>query len=156
MKQYDNLRILAFIGMPGTGKTQAVGYIAQKNYPKVIFSSAQATVDQVNHLAEAGQRRIIIDDVPEWTDYKLLKHEFPGCVKVVAVTAPTHLRHKRLAERLEQPLNEEESTTRDATYVETSTKSNIIAVADYYLQNDKENEQDFYAKIDALLAELQF
>ncbi len=37
MKRHDNLKILAFVGLAGTGKSTAVAHFTEKGYPKVYF-----------------------------------------------------------------------------------------------------------------------
>src|SRR5690606_21891390 len=60
-------------------------------------------IKQAHDLIASGQKRIILDGLYTWTEYKILKHEFPGSLTVVAVVAPRKLRHRRLASRLERP-----------------------------------------------------
>lgn len=36
-KYHPNLKILAFVGLAGTGKSSATNYVTSKNYPKVYF-----------------------------------------------------------------------------------------------------------------------
>ena len=51
-------------------------------------------IDQIHKLADAGQHRIIADGLYTWDEYKILKHEFPGEITIIAVTAPKHLRYE--------------------------------------------------------------
>ncbi|OYX40905.1 dephospho-CoA kinase [Candidatus Saccharibacteria bacterium 32-49-12] len=37
MTHFDNLKILAFTGLPGSGKSTAVDYLTAKSFPKVYF-----------------------------------------------------------------------------------------------------------------------
>jgi dephospho-CoA kinase len=37
MKHHENLKILAFVGLAGAGKSTAVDYFTEKGYPKVYF-----------------------------------------------------------------------------------------------------------------------
>lgn len=37
MSQHENLKIIAFVGLAGTGKSTAVHYLTEKGYPKVYF-----------------------------------------------------------------------------------------------------------------------
>ena len=129
----SDTKIIAFVGLPGAGKTSAVDYVVDKHYPKVYFGGVilQAIKDaglaitaenerrfreelraregkdfvvkqiikQLHGLIAAGQRRIVADGLYTWTEYKMLKREFPGELVVVAVVAPRSLRHRRLAQR---------------------------------------------------------
>lgn len=37
MHTHENVKILAFVGLPGAGKSSAVDYLTDKHYPKVYF-----------------------------------------------------------------------------------------------------------------------
>jgi dephospho-CoA kinase len=37
MTQHDNVKIIAFVGLTGSGKSAAVEYLTEKGYPKVYF-----------------------------------------------------------------------------------------------------------------------
>ncbi len=37
MSDAKNIKIIAFVGMPGAGKSSAVDYVTAKGYPKVYF-----------------------------------------------------------------------------------------------------------------------
>ena len=37
MTHHENLKIIAFVGLPGAGKSTAVDYLTRKGYPKVYF-----------------------------------------------------------------------------------------------------------------------
>ena len=112
-------------------------------------------ITQINDLIEAGQRRIVADGLYTWTEYKALKHEFPGSLIVVAVVTPKKLRKQRLAKREIRPLTSEEVDKRDWAEIENLEKGGPIAIADYFVQNDKGTEE-LHAKIDAILRECKF
>lgn len=163
-------KIIAFVGMPGSGKSTAVDYITSKGYPKVYFGGvvlqavkeaglditpqnealireslrekegndfiAQRIIGQIQHLIEAGQHRIIADGLYSWTEFKALKHAFPGELTVIAILAPKHVRHHRLANRPERPLTEVEATERDWREIEHLEKGGPIAMADHFIINE--------------------
>ena len=116
---------------------------------------ADRIVEQINNLANAGQHRIIADGLYSWSEYKTLKHAFPGEINVVAVVAPRHLRYHRLANRLERPYTEKESYERDITQIENIEQGGPIAIADHYIINDGSVE-NLNAQLDALASELGF
>ena len=168
-----NAKIIAFVGMPGAGKSSAVDYLTKKGYPKVYFGGVilQAVKDsgleptqanermmreklrqeegpdvivkrisrQLHDLINAGQRRIIADGLYSWTEYKYLKHEFPGEMSIVAILAPRHLRHHRLSNRPVRPLE----------------KGGPIAIADHYIINDGDLN-NLYTQVDKELNSLHF
>ena len=74
---------------------------------------------------------------------------------MVAVVAPTHLRHHRLANRPERPFTTDEATKRDWAEIENLEKGGPIAIADHYIVNDSSLE-DLHSKIDAVLADVDF
>ncbi len=175
MRHHENLKILAFVGLAGSGKSTAVDYLTEKGYPKVYFGGviydamreagieitpeSQTTfreeirekegkdfvvkriIAQIEKLTEAGQHRIIADGLYSWSEYKIMKHAFPGQLTLVAIVAPRKLRHHRLANRPERPFTEKEAETRDWTEIENLEKGGPIAIADYYLVNDKDPEE---------------
>ena len=167
MKHHENVKIIAFVGLAGSGKSTAVDYLTHKGYPKVYFGGviydamreagieitpeSQTTfreeirkqegndfvvkriIKQIRGLIDAGQHRIIADGLYTWSEYKIMKHEFPGELTVVAVVAPRHVRHHRLANHPERPFTEAEASTRDWTEIENLEKGGPIAIADYYI-----------------------
>lgn len=97
-------------------------------------------IEQIEHLAAAGQHRIVADGLYTWTEYKTLKKAFPGELIVVAIVAPKHLRHRRLSQRPVRPLLEQEASQRDWAEIEHLEKGGPIAIADHYIINDGNTE----------------
>lgn len=181
--------MLAFVGLTGSGKSEAVHYVCEKGYPKVYFGGVilnamkeaglewteanerqfreeireregkdfvvKRIIKEIHDLVNAGQRHIVADGLYTWTEYKALKHEFPGELTVVAVVAPKHLRHHRLTQRAIRPLTIEEANTRDWAEIENLEKGGPIAIADYYLHNDGDIEV-LRARINSLLEDVKF
>ena len=169
MTHHENLKILTFVGLTGSGKTTAVEYFTEKGYPKVYFGGVilqamedagiertaeseqrfreeirekngkdfvvNKIVEQIEHLAESGQHRIIADGLYTWTEYQILKKAFPGELEVVAIVAPRQLRYRRLAEREVRPFTATEAHERDITEIEHLEKGGPIAIADHYVIN---------------------
>ena len=149
MSEKENLKIVAIVGMSGSGKSVAVDYLTAKGVPKVYFGGmiykemekrgiertpdgesekhfremiretegkdwvVRQVIDEVHNLADAGQKRIVLDGVYSWTEMKTLKHEFPGQMTFIAVVVPKRLRYKRVAVRPDRPFSEEEIKERD-------------------------------------------
>ena len=111
--------------------------------------------EQLHRLIDAGQHRLLFDGLYSWTEYKFLKHEFPGELIVAAIVAPKHLRHRRLATRPERPFTAEQANQRDWSEIEDIEKGGPIAIADYYLINDSDITA-LYAKINSLLSTTGF
>lgn len=189
MTHHDTVKIVAFVGLSGVGKSSAVDYLTAKGYPKVYFGGIilQAVKDaglddtpdnermireklradegkdvvvnriakQIRELIAAGQHRIIADGLYSWTEYKILKHEFPGELTVIAITAPKHLRKKRLATRPVRPLTAEQVDQRDWAEIENIEKGGPIAIADHTIINNKDLDH-LYAQLDEELEHIKF
>ena len=188
MKQRD-VKIVAFVGLAGAGKSSAVEYVAAKGFPKIYFGGiiyqamreagieitpesqqifreeireregqdfvVKRVIKQANDLIESGQKRIIFDGLYTWTEYRILKHEFPGELTVVAIVAPRRLRHRRLAQRPQRPFTAKEATERDWSEIENLEKGGPIAIADHFIINDSDLE-NLHLRIDEELAEIEF
>ena len=184
-----DVKLIAFVGLAGAGKSSAVEYVASKGYPKVYFGgiiyqamrergieitpeSQQAfreeiretegkdfvvrrAIEQINHLIGSGQKHILLDGLYTWTEYRILKHEFPGELSVVAIVAPRRVRHRRLAVRPERPFTDKEANERDWSEIEHLEKGGPIAIADHYIVNTSELD-DLHNAIDDVLKDVEF
>jgi len=184
-----NNKIVAFVGLTGSGKSAAVDYVVEKGYPKIYFGGiiyaamadagievtpdsqqkfreeirekegkdfvVKRVIEEAHALLAAGQHRIVFDGLYTWTEYKILKHEFPGELTVIAVVAPKKARHHRLSQRPERPFTNEEANTRDWTEIENLEKGGPIAIADHYVMNDKDLD-NLYKQVDTVLDEVEF
>jgi dephospho-CoA kinase len=172
MSERENVKIIAFVGLAGSGKSSAVEYLTDKGYPKAYFGGViykameEAGIDvtwesqkvfreeirkkegndfvvkriikEVHDLIGAGQHRIVLDGLYSWSEYKILKHEFPGELTVVAIVTPKHLRYQRMENRPERPMTRQEIDDRDWAEIENLEKGGPIAIADYFVHNDKD------------------
>ena len=93
-------------------------------------------IKEAKKLIEAGQKHIVLDGVYSWTEYKILRKEWPTEMTVVAVVAPKALRRKRVAERPDRPFDAQAIAERDRSEIENLEKGGPIAIADYYVNND--------------------
>lgn len=185
----DNVKILAVVGMSGSGKSIAVDYLTKKGYPKVYFGGmilkemekrgikitpenekefremirekegkdwvVKQVIAETKDLISAGQKRIVLDGVYSWTEYKILKHEFPGALTFVAIVATKELRYSRVAKRPVRPLNSQEIQKRDSAEIENLEKGGPIAAADYFVLNNGTIE-DCEARLNDVLKEIEF
>lgn len=184
-----NVKIIAVVGMSGSGKSVVVDYLTEKGLPRVYFGGmiykemerrgiertadgesekhfremiretegkdwvVRQVVDETWDLIEAGQKKIVLDGLYSWTEYRTLKREFPGVVEVLAVVVNKDLRHRRVSRRPERPFNAEEIQERDRSEVENLEKGGPIAMADYYVLNNG-TVAELHAALNKVLEEI--
>ena len=112
-------------------------------------------VKDTKSLIEAGQKRVVLDGLYSWTEYKILRKEFQHELTVVAIIAPKLVRRKRLANRKERPFTMQESAERDKTEIENLEKGGPIAIADYYIDNSGTIEE-LQQNVKKLLEQIDF
>lgn len=187
----ENVKIIALVGMSGSGKSVAVDFLTGKGYPKVHFGGmiykemekrgiertedgesekefremiretegkdwvVKQVISETKDLIAAGQKRIVLDGVYSWTEYKILKHEFPTCLTFVAVVVDKKLRYARVAERPERSFDITAIRERDRSEIENLEKGGPIAAADYYVLNNGSIE-DVHVRLGEILKEIDF
>lgn len=187
----DNVKILAIVGMSGSGKSVAVDYLTAKGYPKVYFGGmiykemekrgiertedgesekkfreeirekegkdwvVNQVIAEAKDLIAAGQRRIILDGVYSWTEYKILKKEFLKAITFVAIVVDKKLRYERVAKRPGRAFDSVAIRERDRSEIENLEKGGPIVAADYYVLNNG-SVSDVEARLDEILKEIQF
>lgn len=182
-------KIIALVGLAGSGKSSAVEYLTEKGFPKIYFGGViykamdeagiektwdnqqkfreeirrregkdfviKRVIKNIHDLINAGQNKIVLDGLYTWSEYKFLKHEFPGQVVVIAIVTPKYLRYQRMAKRIERPMQPHEVDQRDWLEIENLEKGGPIAIADYFIINDGSLEQ-LHQKIDAATHDAHF
>lgn len=116
---------------------------------------AKRISDQIDHLFAAGQHRVVADGLYSWDEYKFFKHKYGHAAVIVAVVAPRHVRHERLANRPVRPFSEADASRRDYNEIESMNKGGPIAIADHYLANTHDLEQ-LHQQLDELLVSIDF
>ena len=178
--------ILALVGMPGAGKTEASSYLQKKGIPFVRFG--QITEDEVARLGlkptqenerfarekirkEEGMGAyavrakpkidellntngvLVIDGLYSWEEYTLLKKEFPELL-LIHIYGEPQKRYERLLKRPIRRLPEGELRLRDIAELEKLNKGGPIAIADYLIENNSDDINYLYKKLDSLLGRL--
>lgn len=180
-------KVIAFVGMPGAGKSMVVEYLESKNIPSIYMGGivtidemqrrglvanevnekmireelrategmgvmAKRTVPKIDALFSEGHSLVVADGLYSWAEYKIFKETYSDNAIIIAVTAPRHVRHERLAQRPVRPLTEEEVTAREYAEIENIEKGGPIANADYTLINNSTPEA-LREQLDAVLAD---
>ena len=187
----ENVKILAIVGMSGSGKSVVVDYLTDKGYPKVYFGGmiykemekrgiertedgesekkfreeirekegkdwvVNQVIAETKDLIKAGQKRIILDGVYSWTEYNILKREFPRNLTFIAIVVDKKLRYERVSKRKDRSFDAKAIRERDRSEIENLEKGGPIAAADYYVLNNGTIDE-MCNNINNILKEIKF
>lgn len=168
------IKIIATVGMAGSGKSVAGERLEALGFAKVYFGGltieevkrrglevnekneravreelrrthgmgafAILSIPRIEELLRRG-RRVLIDGLYSFSEYKILMEKYGSGLLVVAVFTPRELRYERLAHREVRPLTRAEAASRDGAEIENIEKGGPIALADYTIVNDGSKEK---------------
>jgi dephospho-CoA kinase len=118
---------------------------------------AKLVADEARALIAAGKKRIVLNGLYSWSEYKHLSQEFGQAFVCIALAAPRTVRYQRIIDRKDshRPYTVEQIKEREIAEIENLEKGGPIALADYTLMNDKEPKYIF-EQLDALLTKINF
>ena len=176
-------KIIAIVGMCGSGKSIASAKLEELGYKKVYFggvtmeklqeSGLEVTPENEKMMREKlrndlGMGAYAIVLLPKIKELSLNNNVvLDGLyswdelmilnkefeLTTIAVVADKDLRYERLSKRVESPFNKTEAIRRDITEIENIAKAGPIAYADFYIFNNGTIE-DFHNRLDEILKEI--
>jgi len=143
------LRTLDERGLPtGEDNERQVREELREHFGMGVY--AERALPEIDEVLEAG-KKVLIDGLYSFEEYKVLKKRFGDGLLVVAVYAPPELRYARLAARPERPLSMTEAVERDMAEIEKLDKGGPIAMADVIIMNDSYLER-LHERVNSVLA----
>ncbi len=176
-------KIIAIVGMCGSGKSIASAKLEELGYKKVYFggvtmeklqeSGLEVTPENEKMMREKlrsdlGMGAYVIVLLPKIKELSINNNVvLDGLyswdelmilnkefeLTTIAVVADKDLRYERLSKRIERPFNKTEAIRRDITEIENIAKAGPIAYADFYIFNNGTIE-DFHNRLDEILKEI--
>jgi adenylate kinase len=161
--------IIAIVGLPGTGKTDAANFFQKKNLPIISFGKIRVkeeirkkygkeilailNIKKIKQVLKSNSI-IVIEGMQSWEEYLYLKKEFVQ-VKLVILCIYTdkHLRYKRISKRNNR--SELYSEERDINEIVGMNMGPTIAYADFVIKNNYSLEE-FYDKLELTYRTIYF
>ncbi len=97
---------------------------------------------------------VALDGLYSWEEYIYLKEVYPTLI-LLHVYAEREKRYQRLTHREIRPVPLEKCYEKDVAELVALHKGGPIAIADYLIENNGDDMQELYGKVDGLLARLQ-
>ena len=176
-------KIIAIVGMCGSGKSVACDLLEKRGYKKVYFGGVTlAKLKEANledtpekYMREklrselgigayaiillpqieelAKSNNVVLDGLYSWDELKILKEKFNTQLNTIAIIVDRKIRYERLEKRPIRPFSKEKAEKRDISEIENIAKAGPIAYADYYIDNNYTIE-DFEKRLDEILKEI--
>lgn len=176
-------KIIAIVGMCGSGKSVACDYLENLGYKKVYFGGV--TMDKLKEIGleitpdnEKMMREKLRQDLGMGAYAKVLLSKIKELsinnnvvldglyswdelvilnnefkMTTIAVVADKKLRYERLEKRVVRPFNKSDAIKRDVSEIENIAKAGPIAYADYYIFNNG-TINDFHNRLAEILSDL--
>ena len=173
-------KIVAIVGMCGSGKSIASKYFEDLGYKNVYFGGVtmeklkeaglEVTPENEKMMREKLRRelgmgayaKVLLPRILELSkDYddvldglyswsELKILEEEFDMRTIAIVCDKNLRYDRLSKRDVRPFNNEEAKKRDITEIENIEKAGAIAYADYFIYNNGSMEE-YYKRLDEII-----
>lgn len=173
-------KIVAIVGMCGSGKSIASKYFEDLGYKNVYFGGV--TMDKLkeaglevtpenekmmreklrSELGMGAYAKVLLPRILELSkDYDVVLDglyswselkilEEEFDMRTIAIVCDKNLRYDRLSKRDIRPFNNEEAKKRDITEIENIEKAGPIAYADYFIYNNGSMEE-YYKRLDEII-----
>lgn len=126
------IRILAFSGLVGSGKTLATEYLASRGVPRIAVTGSAEQLQAIDSLIHAGQHLMSIDDLTSIQTMRDIRHAYPDSLHVIAIVSS----HKNRLARTRHQINAGTLDASDWHNLEDRGEGAVIALADHTLIND--------------------
>lgn len=173
-------KIVAIVGMCGSGKSIASKYFEDLGYKNVYFGGVtmeklkeaglEVTPENEKMMREKLRRelgmgayaKVLLPRILELSkDYDVVLDglyswselkilEEEFDMRTIAIVCDKNLRYDRLSKRDIRPFNNEEAKKRDITEIENIEKAGPIAYADYFIYNNGSIEE-YYKRLDEII-----
>ena len=173
-------KIVAIVGMCGSGKSIASKYFEDLGYKNVYFGGVtmeklkeaglEVTPENEKMMREKLRRelgmgayaKVLLPRILELSkDYDVVLDglyswselkilEEEFDMRTIAIVCDKNLRYDRLSKRDGRPFNNEEAKKRDITEIENIEKAGPIAYADYFIYNNGSMEE-YYKRLDEII-----
>ena len=173
-------KIVAIVGMCGSGKSIASKYFEDLGYKNVYFGGVtmeklkeaglEVTPENEKMMREKLRRelgmgayaKVLLPRILELSkDYDVVLDglyswselkilEEEFDMRTIAIVCDKNLRYDRLSKRDIRPFNNEEAKKRDITEIENIEKAGPIVYADYFIYNNGSMEE-YYKRLDEII-----
>lgn len=140
------------MGLPLTTDNER---LFRENIRKELGMAAYAIKAKPKIDTALGKSTVVaLDGLYSWEEYIYLREQYPSLI-LIHVFAERQKRYDRLVRRSIRPVPQEKCYEKDVAELVALHKGGPIAIADYQIENNGDDMQELYRKVDALLVRLQ-